>query len=63
VKLLSIVALTALFSVVSCSHFSKPCCKDKQVCCKEKDCDKSGGSCDKKQEVESCHKPAPKKKA
>lgn len=62
-KLLSLVTLTALFSLASCSHFSKACCKDKQVCCKEKDCGKHSESCDKKQEAESCHKPAAKKKA
>jgi len=60
-KILSMIALVSLFSMVSCSHWNKACCKDKQSCCKEKECSKGADSCHKKTEVESCHKPEQKK--
>lgn len=44
-KLLSLVTLTALLSISSCSHF----CKKKQSCCAKKEAQ----SCEKKQ---SCDK-------
>ena len=59
-KHLSYLSLLALLFVSSCSHFSKPCCKNKEqsMCSKEK-CDKpccketicKDGSCDKKPET------------
>ncbi len=56
-KFLSLITLSALLTVTSCSHFKKSCCKDKEATsCSKDECKKSedkkedcaGDSCKKK---------------